>query len=147
MMLAALLPIAAKIIDRVIPDPAARDQAKAELLRAEQAGEFKELDSRMQAIVMEAQSDDPWTSRARPTFLYVVYVMILWSIPMGFLSAAYPDVATAVIEGQTRYLQAIPGEMWALFGAGYIGYVQARSSDKARSLGQEPRGLISRLLG
>jgi len=26
----------------------------------------------MQAIVVEAQSNDPWTSRARPSFLYMM---------------------------------------------------------------------------
>ncbi|MCC7413349.1 MAG: hypothetical protein IT495_17165 [Gammaproteobacteria bacterium] len=146
-MIAALLPLLGQVLDRIIPDPVERDKARAELTRAEQAGEFKELDSRMAAIVMEAQSQDPWTSRARPSFMYVMYLMILWSIPMGFLAALQPQLAQAVIEGQTQYLRAIPSEMWALFGAGYIGYVQARSADKARVLGHEPRGLLSRVLG
>ena len=44
----------------------------------------------MQAIVAEAQSTDPWTSRARPSFLYMMYALILWAIPMGLIAAADP---------------------------------------------------------
>jgi hypothetical protein len=40
----SLFDFAGKIIDRVFPDPAQRDAAKLELFRAQQAGEFKEMD-------------------------------------------------------------------------------------------------------
>ncbi len=36
--------------------------------------------TRMTAIVAEANSADPWTSRARPSFLYVMYALLLWAI-------------------------------------------------------------------
>lgn len=39
---------ASKIIDRVWPDPAQRDAAKLELLKAQQAGEFKEMDQALE---------------------------------------------------------------------------------------------------
>ena len=38
----------------------------------------------MSAIVAEANSSDPWTSRARPSFLYLIYVLLLFAVPMGF---------------------------------------------------------------
>jgi hypothetical protein len=31
----------------------------------------------MAAVLAEAESPDPWTSRARPSFLYVMYVLLL----------------------------------------------------------------------
>lgn len=37
-----------KILDKIIPDPQAKAQAQLELLRLQQAGEFKELDNQLQ---------------------------------------------------------------------------------------------------
>ncbi len=102
----------------------------------------------MSAIVMEAQSSDPLTSRARPAFLYVMYIMILTSIPMGILFALNPILAADIIKGVQAWLDAIPTEMWALFGAGYLGYTNKRSEDKQVLMGAQPKGgLLSKLLG
>src|SRR3546814_8754300 len=54
-----------KLIDRVIPDPEARDRAKLELIRLEGSQEMEALKTQLSAIVAEAQSSDAWTSRAR----------------------------------------------------------------------------------
>lgn len=40
--------IGSKILDRVLPDPAQRAAAALEMFRAQQAGEFKELDNQLQ---------------------------------------------------------------------------------------------------
>lgn len=121
-----------KIIDKLWPDKADADRAKIRLLELQQAGEFKELDARFSAIVAEANSQDPWTSRARPSFMYVMYLMILASIPMGFLFAFRPEVAMAVTAGVKGWLTAIPEEMWWLFGAGYLGYTGSRTFEKVK---------------
>lgn len=133
-MITALLPIISKVLDRVIPDPAARDAAKAALLQAQQAGEFRELELQANMIVAEAQSDDPYTSRARPSFLYVVYIYVLAAIPYGALFVLAPDQAAAGVEGVQAWLSSIPEEMWWLFGTGYLGYTGARSIDKRSKL-------------
>ena len=78
----------AKLIDKIIPDPEARDRAKLELLKMEGSQEMEAIRTRMTAIVAEANSADPWTSRARPSFLYVMYALLLWAIPMGLIAAA-----------------------------------------------------------
>lgn len=148
MIWSALLPIVSGVLDKLIPDPVERDKARAELLKAQQSGEFKELEARMEAIVMEAKSTDPWTSRARPSFLYVMYVLILGAIPMGFLHAFEPTLAANVVEGFGGWLGAIPAELWGMFTLGYLGYASNRSNDKARLLGKEVKpGLISKLFG
>lgn len=126
------------VIDKVIPDASARAEAKIELMRLEQNGEFRELEIRMQAIVMEAKSGDKWTSRARPAFLYVMYTFILFSIPMGVFYAYDPANAGEVAKGVEAWLDAIPGELYTLFGAGYLGYVKKRSDDKSVLLGNKP---------
>ena len=70
-------------IDKLFPDADKRAEAKVKLARLHQDGEFRELEASMNAIVMEAKSADPWTSRARPSFLYVMYFFILSAIPAG----------------------------------------------------------------
>ena len=89
------------IIDKVIPDKDARARAKLELLALEGTQELKQIEARLSAIVAEAQSADPWTSRARPSFLYVMYALILFSMPMGVLAAFDPITARAIGEGMT----------------------------------------------
>jgi hypothetical protein len=143
---------AGPILDKIFPDDADKAlkiEARARLVEAELSGEFRELDARMNAIVMEAQSKHMFVALARPAFLYVVYIMILASIPMGIFFGINPEGAKLFIEGYQLWLAAIPGEMWALFGAGYLGYVKSREKDKARLIGKDPEnaGLISKLFG
>jgi len=146
--LTEVLGIGREVIKRVWPDPADQAKAELELARLAQRGDLKDLQVRLSAIVVEAQSQDPWTSRARPSFLYVIYLMILAAIPMGFLHAWSPAAAAAIAEGTRVWLAAIPAELWTLFGAGYLGYVNKRSDDKARLLGSDVKpGLLSRVLG
>jgi len=122
----------AKLIDKLIPDPQARDQAKLELLRLQGGQEMETLRTQLSAIVAEAQSADPWTSRARPSFLYVMYALLLWAIPMGLIAAVRPEMAGAIARGMNAYLAGIPDPLYALFGTGYLGYTAARSWGKAR---------------
>ena len=124
----------AQLIDRIIPDPAARDRAKLELLRLEGDRELESTKAQMAAILAEAQSADPWTSRARPSFLYVMYVMLLWAIPMGLIGAVQPEMARAIAASMNAYLAGIPEPMWALFGTGYLGYTAARAWGKAKGV-------------
>ena len=132
----SILDIGGKLLDRFFPDPAEKAAAQFELMRMTRDGELKELEVSMSAILAEASSSDPWTSRARPSFLYVVYVMILAAIPMGILSAFKPDTATAVAAGMQAWLTAIPDGLWATFGIGYSGYSLARSWDKKHQEGK-----------
>lgn len=119
-------------LDRIFPDPAEAAKAKAALMQAEQQGQLDAAKAQLSAIIAEAQSPDPWTSRARPSFLYVMYVLLLWSIPMGIVSAFHPDTAQAIIAGMTGYLRAIPDSLYGLFGTGYLGYTAARQWGKAK---------------
>jgi hypothetical protein len=130
----AIIAPVAKLIDKIIPDPQARDRAKLELLKLQGDQEMQTIAVQMQAIVAEAQSVDPWTSRARPSFLYMMYALILWSIPMGLIAAADPRMASGIASGMTAYLRGIPEELYALFGTGYLGYTAARTWGKAKGV-------------
>jgi len=131
-IIGGLLDLGGKIIDKVIPDPAQKEAAKLELLKMQQSGELALLQTQLSAIIAEAQSQDPWTSRARPSFLYVMYALLLFSIPMGLVSAWNPEIAQRIASGMTGYLQAIPEELYMLFGTGYLGYTAARQWGKAK---------------
>lgn len=130
----AIIAPVAKLLDKIIPDPQARDRAKLELLKLQGDQEIQTIAVQMQAIVAEAQSSDPWTSRARPSFLYMMYTLILWSIPMGLIAAADPKMAQGIASGMTAYLRGIPEELYALFGTGYLGYTAARTWGKAKGI-------------
>ena len=122
------------IIDKIIPDKEARAKAKLELIKLEGTQEMKLIEARLQAIVAEAQSVDPWTSRARPSFLYVMYVMILWALPMGLLAAFNPSAAKEIAAGMNAYLNGLPEPLYALFGTGYLGYTAARQWGKVKGV-------------
>ena len=131
-VLGAIVGPLGRVIDKVIPDPEARDRAKLELLKLEGTQELEQVKAQLSAIIAEAQSSDPWTSRARPSFLYVMYALLLFSIPMGLVSAWDAEVAARIAEGMTGYLQAIPEPLYVLFGTGYLGYTAARQWGKAK---------------
>ena len=133
-LIEALISPIAGLIDKIIPDPKARDAAKLELLRLQGGQELDTVRTQLSAILAEAQSTDPWTSRARPSFLYVIYVLLLWAIPMGLIAAAAPEMAANLARGMNAYLNGIPEPLYALFGTGYLGYTAARQWGKAKGV-------------
>ena len=133
-LLDSLIGPIASIIDKVIPDKAAREKAKLELIKLEGSQEMQQVEARLSAIIAEAQSTDPWTSRARPSFLYVMYAMILWALPMGLIAAFRPEAARDIAAGMNAYLAGLPEPLYALFGTGYLGYTAARQWGKAKGI-------------
>lgn len=132
--LSTIFGIGGKIIDKLFPDPEQRAKAQLELLQMQQTGELEGVRVQLSAILAEAQSADPWTSRARPSFLYVVYVLLLWSIPMGMLFVFNPEAAARFTEGFKAWLDAIPEPILTLFGTVMVGYVVGRSWEKTKGI-------------
>lgn len=128
-----IVPIAG-LIDKIIPDPKARDAAKLELIKLQGSLEMESLRTQLSAVLAEAQSPDTWTSRARPSFLYVMYAMILWAIPMGLIAAVRPEAAAHIAAGMNAYLNGLPEPLYALFGTGYLGYTLARQWGKGKGV-------------
>ena len=135
-LITQLLPVVGEVIDRVVPDPKAREEAKLQMVKQAQEGKFKQAEQQLSVIMAEAQSNEPWTSRARPAFLYVVYLLILTSIPMAIVHAFNPELSQRLIEGFNGWLTAIPEPIITLFGVGYLGYTGARSYDKFKIKGK-----------
>ena len=132
----ALFDLGSTIIKRFFPDKEEQMKKQIELQQMIQDGELKAAQVQLSAIITEGKSADPWTSRARPSFLYVIYLMILVSIPMGILHAFDANLATSIATGMKEWLSAIPNALWGLFGAGYLGYTGCRSYDKSKILKQ-----------
>ncbi len=120
------------VADKFFVDAADKEKFKLEARKMAMEGEFKKSEIQLSAILAEAQSSDPWTSRARPSFMYVIYTLILFAIPMGILTIFSPTSAAALTAGVTAWLKAIPTELYTLFGVGYLGYTGARSYDKGK---------------
>lgn len=121
-------------INKIWPNPEDRASADAITIKATADAAIGQLQASMSVMLAEAQSADKWTSRARPSFLYVMYTMILCALPMGIVSAFNPAAATHVADGLRAWLAAIPSDLWSVFGFGYAGYTMARTSEKAGGL-------------
>ena len=72
-ILGGLLDAGLRILDKVIPDPAAKAQAQLELLKLQQAGEFRQMEADLQLSLaqteinkVEAASPDLFKSGWRP---------------------------------------------------------------------------------
>lgn len=92
---------------------------------------------RMGIIIAEASSTDPWTSRARPSFMYVFYFVLLALIIIApFVGVFYPDKMGLFYVNVDRGFKAIPDALWATFSVGYLGYVAARQYGKAKGSGK-----------
>lgn len=132
--ISGIFTLGSKLIDKLFPDPAQKAQAQLELLKMQQSGELEQVRTQLSAIIAEAQSADPWTSRARPSFLYVVYILLLWSLPMGLAYVFAPDAAAHFTLGFKDWLGAIPEPILTLFGTVMLGYVISRGYEKTKGI-------------
>ena len=131
-----LATLAGELIDNLFETEEEKAAAKAMLMALEQQGELAAMHQQLSAILAEANSADPWTSRARPTFLYVMYSVILLCVVGGIVGIWWPAAVEQAAQNIRGLLHAIPESLWWLFGAGYLGYTGARSFDKWRGMGR-----------
>lgn len=82
----------------------------------------KEVEIASANIRAEAATGDKYTSRARPTFLYLFYTILSWNfIVLPIIQMASKQPIQPIL---------FPEELVWLFGSGYLGYTGARSWDK-----------------
>jgi hypothetical protein len=128
-----LLDLGKELITRLIPDEAGRAQAQAQLELMRQSGELQELQTRMSAINTEGGSTDPWTSRARPAFLYVFYIILgVMVILAPLIGLRFPDLMDLYYMNVAKGFHAIPEEVWWTFTTGYLGYGGLRTLEKVK---------------
>lgn len=110
------------IVDRFVQTPEEKAKALIELRQLEVRETEAIVAATSAAITAEASSDDPWVRRARPTFLYLMYLIMGWNF-IGLPLAQF-------VLGMELQPIDLPSDLYYLFGAGYLGYVGARTWDK-----------------
>lgn len=130
-----LFDVATSIIDKLIPDPEAAAAAKMKLLELDQQGRLTELQLQMSAIVAEANSADPWTSRARPSFMYLFYAIVTFMVIMApMIGVFFPDKMDLFFMNVNKGFLAIPEAMWWTFTAGFLGYSGSKSIEAIKGV-------------
>ena len=125
--------IGGKLIDKLFLDPTEKARAQLELLRLQQSGELEEVKVQLSAIMAEASSADPWTSRARPSFLYLFYVVVAFLVIVApMFGVFFPLQMEQFFKNTASGFAAIPEPMWWTFTTGYLGYVGARQYGKTK---------------
>ena len=89
--------------------------------------ESKAIEAASANIRAEAQSGDKWTSRARPTFLYLFYVILAFN----FILVPIAQMIQGISFAQLRPIE-FPVILWEVFVAGYLGYTGVRSWEKRK---------------
>lgn len=95
--------------------------------------ELATVNAQMEMITAEAKSSDPWTSRARPMFMYVFYLILLVCGLIAPLAGIWrPQDMSLFFSNMALGFKAIPSDLYALFGAGYLGYTGFRTFEKVK---------------
>ena len=94
MALDAMLGIGGKLIDKLIPDPAAKDAAKLELLKLQQSGELAAMTAQTEINKVEAANSSIFVSGWRPAIGWVCAAAMCYQyLARPFLAALYPVLA------------------------------------------------------
>jgi hypothetical protein len=134
MSISTILAVGTKLIDKLIPDPDKKALAQLELMKLQQDGQLKEIELQLSAIVAEAQSADKWTSRARPSLMYIFYILILSALPFGLAYVNHPEAARLFVIGLEAWFDSIPEYIVQAFTIGYLGYTGGRSLEKIKKV-------------
>ncbi len=120
-----LIPALSKLLDKIIPDPAAREQAKLELVKAERDADLQEFQLAVQADQMqadinktEAASADLFVAGWRPFIGWVcgvafAYHFILQPLLVFGIANAGGDVKLPVFD-----MQALSTVLMGMLGLG-----------------------------
>jgi hypothetical protein len=112
--------VVAPIVNRFIPDKTAQDAAIAEIMSAT-----------AQVMVEDSKSPDLYIRRARPTFLYVMYVLLLIAIPCGILFIFSPGIGREFTDGAKYWFSSIPDAMYNMLEVCFGVYVGGRTVEKS----------------
>lgn len=132
-LLGILSPVIQGVTNRFFPNP--EDELKRQELNQRLAIAIMENDSALQAQIvevykLEAGSADPFVSRARPTFMYVMYALFAACPLGGMLSIFYPQEVFQAAENTKLLFEAIPAELMATFFGCFAVYSINRTSEK-----------------
>ena len=87
----AMLGIGSKLIDKLIPDPAAKDAARLELMKLQQSGELASMTAQTEINKVEAASSSIFVSGWRPAIGWVCALAMCYQyLVRPFITAFYP---------------------------------------------------------
>jgi hypothetical protein len=116
----ALLGLGGKLIDKLIPDPAARDAAKLELLKLQQSGELAAMVAQTDINKVEAANPSVFVSGWRPAVGWVCALAMAYQyLIRPFLAAFYPVLT----------FPGLDDNLWQLL-AGMLGLGGLRTFEK-----------------
>jgi len=119
-LLDALLGLGGKLVDKLIPDPAARDAAKLELLKLQQSGELAAMVAQTEINKVEAANPSVFVSGWRPAIGWVCAMAMAYQyLIRPFLVAFYPVLA----------FPGLDDNLWQLL-AGMLGLGGLRTFEK-----------------
>jgi len=118
-MLDIIKTVVMPIVSKFIPD--ASQQATA----AEQVSQ-----AMIQLQLEDAKSQDLYIKRARPTFMYVMYLLLLVAVPCGILYIVNPKLANAFVDGAGAWFSALPDSLYNLLEVCFGVYGIGRSAEK-----------------
>ena len=121
-LIGGLLDAGLKVLDRVLPDPAQKAAAQLELLKLQQAGEFRVLEADLQLALSRA--DIIKTEAASSHWLAANWRPILMLTFGGLIVARWFGWAAPNLS-QDEYLK-----LWDIVEFGLGGYVIGRSVEK-----------------
>lgn len=122
-IVAGVFDIGRDLIQKLVKDPAQAAEMQLKLVELDQQGELSKLQLQMSAILAEANSSDPWTSRARPSFMYLFYaIMAFMVIVAPIIGVVYPEKMELFFINVGKGFTAIPEAMWWTFSACFTGY-------------------------
>lgn len=123
------------ILDKLIPDPAKKAEAQLELLRLQQAGEFKELDAQLardlgqiEVNKAEAASGNAFASSWRPLCGYVCVLGLAYQFVAQPLLAWLSGIQTWPVPPELDL-----GDLITLLG-GMLGLGSLRTAEKFKGV-------------
>jgi hypothetical protein len=122
-----LLQIGGKLIERLIPDPAAQDAAKLELLKLQQSGELATMTAQTEINKVEAASPSIFVSGWRPAIGWVCALAMCYQyLARPFLTAFYPVLT----------FPGLDDNLWQLM-MGMLGLGGLRTFEKSQGIARK----------
>jgi hypothetical protein len=121
----AALDLGSKIIERLWPDPAKRDEAKLELFKMQQAGELAQITAQLKVNEVEAANPSVFVSGWRPFVGWVCTV----ALAMQFIIAPIATWIAALAGHAVAFPSLDMGTLLTLLG-GMLGLGGLRTVEK-----------------
>lgn len=123
-----------KIIDKIWPDAESADKAKLELMKLGQSGELEKFAATANIMLAEANSTDKWTSRARPSFMYVMYTLFMLCMVGAIIGVWHPQEMKQAADNLALLFNAIPDILYQVFFGCFTVYAGGRTFEKIKGV-------------